>query len=652
MKSAGCAVALALGVVLAGCGDDQEAVDGGGNPADAAGSADAPPGAACDEFTDPAATLSSYPAEYTGDTVGAGADLQVGPGVCTDERNWHSQAGDDQVVLLTGLTAGTRYGVKTVSATDLSLYVATGCNPNLDGPGTGQCLLFVDQAFGNEFGDFVAPDSGEVTVVVDHYDTIPVDTASFTLSVYQAACTGDDECSGDTPFCHQLQCVACATDFDCTDPADPVCIDTTNTCGPGYSICVDDDPAENGDDGPAGATALAPSVGVPDLVQASICSSPAAELDYYQFTVTDGESRAVALDWAGDSADLDLALLDDQGNLLDNSYNDQPESVRGDDLDAGTYYVRVHQYAPSGDSAVTDYTLTAAVPECDSSFHCTEVAAPVCSAAYLCVAGPAQCTGDDGVENGDDGPAGATAVSYTYDTASQVTGHVCSAPASERDFYSVEVADGDDLTVTLHWTDSTQDLDLFVYDAVGRLYGYTLWTKPEVVTLTNLPAGTVYLSVEEYSYSGPETAAVEYVLDVLVSAGGCATVADCAAEYDTQIFRGDCGASGACQFLDGAGAIANGAACDSDDDCDSGICSYILFESDAADSVCTVACSADTDCTDALGSGYRCTYPFDTDFCHPGCTEDTDCGADPETGFIDPDQPWSYYTCTGGACFP
>ena len=146
------------------------------------------------------------------------------------------------------------------------------------------------------------------------------------------------------------------------------------------------------------------------------------------------------------------------------------------------------------------------------------------------------------------------------------------------------------------------------------------------------------------------TTAIDYTLTVSRTTGGCTTIADCAAVYETQLFRGSCN-SGACELIDGAGALADGVTCDSPDDCTSGNCSYLSFESDADTSVCTVTCAADADCTAALGAGYACTTPFSTNLCHPTCTADTDCGANTGSETIDGGLPWDYLTCNGsGAC--
>ncbi len=119
----------------------------------------------------PVTVLNTYPANYSGDLAGAGADLNVAGGICADERTHFPQEGEDQVIALDNLTPGSTYSVKLEGATDMGFYIATDCaGAEII---TGQCLLFVDEAEGeiggNEAGSFVAPASGSALLIVDHY---------------------------------------------------------------------------------------------------------------------------------------------------------------------------------------------------------------------------------------------------------------------------------------------------------------------------------------------------------------------------------------------------------------------------------------------------------------------------------------------------
>lgn len=642
-----------LGAGVFACGDD----DGGNGSADASVGADADTadaaGELCAEFADPAGTISSYPGSFSGDAAGAGADLQVVEGVCLDERDFYPQAGDDQVVLLSDLTPGQEYAVRLRGAADFSFYIATSCADA--GPSEGECLLFVDQAGGREFGEFVAPDGGQVHVVIDQFSDEPAADASYTLEVYEPECDGDEACTAaDAGVCFERTCVGCASPVDCTDTSAPVCDVEANTCVVGFDQCVGDDATESADDGPAGAVALAPTETTPETVNANICSAPAGEADYYSVVLDEAGARSFELDWTDTNeapVDLDLVLIDSEGTVVAVAFFDKPEILTAD-LEAGTYYLSVTQFSPESATATTPYTLTARIPECQTSFDCELLAEPVCSSAGECVAGPMECVGDDAAKEtaGDDGPAGAFDVTPVVGTTVTATSQICNTPATEADYYQVTVADGDGITFAVDWTDAVADLDIVAFDADGREYGVTFWMQPEVVTLSNLAAGTYYFQVTYYGAA--VTDVVDYDVTVGRVAGGCQAVADCAAEYETQIYRGSCDAgTGACVFIEGDGAVADGEACDSGDDCAGGSCSYILFESDADLSVCSVPCDDTAECTAALGEGYACTVPFQQNFCHPLCDGNTQCGANPGSDAIDNGLPWDYLTCTAdGAC--
>jgi hypothetical protein len=642
------AFAVAL---LVACGDDGGGdPDGGADDSDAAvSSADAAP-AVCTELDSPVTTLSTYPAMYSGDTTGSGANLEVAMGVCTDERTYFSQAGEDQVVELTGLTPATTYAVNVTAVADISFYVATGCDDAAGGPSTGQCELFVDETEGgSEFGEFMAPDSGSVYLIIDTFYMDAAPDGTYTVEVFEPECSMDVDCNATplTPLCNRGRCVECITAFDCTDSAMPTCDITMGACAVGYDMCTGDDGNENDDDGPAGATVVAPAVNTPDVTMGAICSAPAVESDFYEITVAEGDDRVFVLDWAT-AEDLDLILWDSNGMVLDTAFFAQPEVLRATDMAAGTYYVMVSQFDPPDTAAAADYTFTATVPECTTNFDCGDSNLPVCGVTGICEAGPDDCTNEDGGENGNDGPAGATDVTPTVGGMTTTMAAVCNSPAGESDFFAVTVADGDNITATLSWVDNAVDLDITAYDATGQTLGFAFYQNPEVVTLTNLPAGTHYIQV--VYFGAIVTAAVDYTLTVERSAGGCTTAADCAIEHETQFFRGDCLVSGACAFIDGAGAVDGGDPCDSGDDCTSGFCSYLAFEADAAASVCTVTCGDDSECMTALGAGYACTTPFQVNTCHPTCTVNEDCGANIGSDTIDANLPWDYLTCNAGTC--
>jgi hypothetical protein len=308
---------------------------------------------------------------------------------------------------------------------------------------------------------------------------------------------------------------------------------------------------------------------------------------------------------------------------------------------------------------------------CTSSFECSDPASPACQLDRT--TGQSSCTsytcaaGDDAAENGDDGPAGATDITPTGGTTTTVSAQLCDLQG-EADWYVFNVADGDHATLTLDWTSTGDDFDLYAYDANGEALGYSWYAKPEVVSLTYLPAGPVYVRVEKYTGGAGTTTLSGYTLALALQTGNaCSSAADCAAAYATQIFRGQCGATGACTFIDGQGALADGTLCDSQDDCTSGLCTYGLVDIDSTTNPtylrvasfaagadtwarCTSACTAATTC----GQGLVCTTAYGQTYapnvCQAGCTSDNEC---PINLWANPSgQPWVHLTCdtTTGLC--
>tara|TARA_R110002073_G_scaffold123819_11_gene267963 strand:- start:11478 stop:13430 length:1953 start_codon:yes stop_codon:yes gene_type:complete len=641
-----------------GGGDDD---DNGGNVADSGPTFDAAdevtPDAGdtqtCPDFVAPAGVIDSYPGTFSGDIAGSGSDFDIAQGVCTDERSFFAQVGEDTVVQLTGLTAGAAYSVSLDSPGDLSFSVTTGCTAvALE----GECLLFSDQVEeGAEVADFVAPANGQAFILVDSfYDTKTLGDGSFTLSVVEPECTVDTDCAdAGTPFCSaENVCVGCTNSVQCDDTAAPVCdVGTTNTCVAGFDECTGDDAAENADDGPTGATALAPAEGVPAVATGNICSAPAAETDHFSFTVAEGESRIFTLDWTDEADDLDLVLINSDGLGVANAFFDKPEVMIASDLPAGDYFVLVSKFESDSvpNAAAVGYTLTASLPECETSFDCVNPLAPVCDPSLSCVAGTEECTDDVDDDLADnDGPAGATTLVSGVASAAAV----CNTPNAERDYFSVTLADTADLDVSIVFEDvAPNDLDVRVLNSEGIAMGLSFFLNPENVNLTFLPAGNYFVEVRYFGNA--VTAALPYSVTATVTDNGdCATATDCAAEFSTQFYRGSCDVvTGACTDIEGAGALAEGASCDSPDDCTSGLCSNPLpFQENAQDSVCTIECVATADC--ASLAGFTCTVPFGAqNYCRPACVSNLDCGVpDLDSADLDTGEPWNYLTCTAGAC--
>ncbi|MBL4634754.1 MAG: PPC domain-containing protein, partial [Kofleriaceae bacterium] len=600
----------------------------------------------CAEYDSPVFTATSYPATYSGNLLGAGDDHSVAEGSCSDERSFYAQEGEDEVIKLSGLTVGERYGIILNSDDDLSFYLTAGCADSV----VGACKLFVDQEARREASEFTA-DSDTAYLVIDHFGNDPVQSGNYSLSVVRATCLAPSECDSTAPFCFDFGCVECVNSFQCSNSAKPACDQDSHACVTGWDECTGDDPSppEPGDDGPLGAATLAdPGLGTPTIVSQNICSAPLSEVDFFEITLPANAKRVFSVAWAAGSGDIDLVLLREDGSVVDSSIRSQPEAISVDGIAPGKYYLAVTKFESAGNplKIAIPYTLSASVPECETSFDCSNPALPVCAATRLCSVSSSDCTGDDASEE-NDGPTTAT----TLSSGTIVNANICNVPNSESDFYKIDVSAGEGLDVLVSFDGANAaDLDVQVFDAAGVSLGFTLWSNPERVTLSYLPAGSYFIEVQYFS-SGSVIAAHPYTIAATrIPGAGCQNNSDCDDEFKTQVFRGDCNpGTGACSAIAGNGVRAIGTPCDSGDDCSSGQCSVLLFQENAAESVCTVSCSSDAQCVTAHGSGFRCTVPFANNFCHPDCSG-LECGVNQISSNLDQGQPWDYLTCNAGAC--
>ncbi|HEY4176318.1 MAG TPA: PPC domain-containing protein [Kofleriaceae bacterium] len=638
-------------LLVAACG-------GGGGGGDDTPGDDGGPGVTCAMAT----STIAVPGMATGTVKGAGADLTATEMSCAQEPFYTNPDGEDTVVELSGLTVGKHYGITVSGMDDLAFYVTTDCPM---GGAVTSCALYNDTANAgeDEIGAITATAATEFVVVdfsSDYNDPTMIDGA-FTVNVVEAECTVDTEatdCGAATPICGgDFKCHQCGSDSDCSG-ATPQC-GTDFSCKAGPALCVNDDAGDsgNGDDAISVAQMIAaPTANNPTIVTGRICSSDDTEVDWYKVTLAANVGITLTMD---PTVDLDLYLYDADGRSVDKSETDAlggNETILTTDITAsGTYYIVVHQYAPADKTATTPYTLRLAIPTCDPQAFlgtCTTPQNPVCGGAGECAPGPAQCTGDDAGDNagGDDSPSSARNL-----TPAATSAAICSKGAGEADWYKFTAVAGTGETITLDWT-GAKDLDLYVYDSTGKEYGTSFYKQPEVVTLTQLPAGTYYARVVNYAGNTPDAAATAYTITGAITAPtGCTTSASCGTEYHTQKFRGSCATvTGVCSFLPAGGAA--GAACDSaSDSCDDNDqCSYIDFQTNAANSKCVSAdgCTTSADCA----TGFYCTTGFQLDFggglvfdlnkCEQGCNSDLDCGANTGSAMpLDTNQSWNYNKC-------
>jgi alpha-tubulin suppressor-like RCC1 family protein len=390
---------------------------------------------------------------------------------------------------------------------------------------------------------------------------------------------------------------ACGSGFDC--PAElPACVE--GACEV-VDLCAADDAADDGDDGPNGAPVI-------DLGAhpGQICHA-ADEADWHALALDGNAARVLVLTWTDSRFDLDLTVYDENGVLVDSSWDSDPESVTLSNLTAGAYFAMVTAYDGPG-GASTEYTLslrecalgsfssaggceacdeiadcgvvscdaahTSTCLRCDSGFDpdgaggcedhddcepdpcenggicddagvdaytCTcppgtsglrcEVVASDCDVDFDCPATrPAcladttcgivdACANDDAREHADDGPAGATVITPSFEP---VQARICNEPSGrESDWYEVALEAGAEVTITVAWSEVGVDLDFVVLDAGGEAVGSAMSDhEPEALVMAEVPAtGRYYIVVQ--SYSGAPDVAIPYSLSVEAQCAGC-----------------------------------------------------------------------------------------------------------------------------------
>lgn len=174
------------------------------------------------------------------------------------------------------------------------------------------------------------------------------------------ACGGEDDPSGEETTAD----ASVVTGADIGVTPDIGVILPPDTDGGGVVECVDDAMEEN-DDLASAATLTAGSY---DL---SLCSEDGEEEDWFAIAASAGSPLAVALTFQRDVLDIDLALLDAEGNILASS-----QGVTGDETAVYTpeadmtLYARIFAYRAGG----TTYNITiASDPTCASDEDCGEV---------------------------------------------------------------------------------------------------------------------------------------------------------------------------------------------------------------------------------------------------------------------------------------
>jgi|GEM_PF-996841 len=220
------------------------------------------------------------------------------------------------------------------------------------------------------------------------------------------------------------------------------------------SLCTDD--AEEDNDAQASASPIQ-STTLPGLA-----SCPLDE-DWYFFELAAGQQATVDLTFVHSDGDIDLALLDDAGNVLATSTTSTSnESATITAAADGTYYAQVTLTQDQGPNVGNDYDLDLSSP------------------LDLCL--PDLFESNDSVNE----PAVIQNSTFPGLTA---------CPADE-DWFSISAATGEQIQLTAAFPHAEGDIDLFLYEINGNLLASSSTvTDDEDITYDVLVGGDFYVQV-------------------------------------------------------------------------------------------------------------------------------------------------------------
>ncbi len=238
----------------------------------------------------------------------------------------------------------------------------------------------------------------------------------------------------------------------------------TVTHDPAAVPCTDDGFEEN--DTPGGAA------GVEEGTQRGLRVCP-GDLDYYAFDLDAGDELRVDLVFSHDEGNIDLRLMEDgtERILASSLSTSDRETITYTAPESGTFLIRVNLNGDSGRTPGNSYDMTI-------------VHEP---AVLLCE--------DDGLEN-NDSISRATPIEEGDFPGLQVC-------PGDLDFFSIDLNEGDELTVTLDFSHAEGDIDLRLKDPDGRALAFSLSdTDGESFTYTATADGTYYIRVDLHFDSG------------------------------------------------------------------------------------------------------------------------------------------------------
>lgn len=308
-----------------------------------------------------------------------------------------------------------------------------------------------------------AQDNDDTSGSCDHLTQVP-DQGAFAITVSNpggsggldacASCTADVQCGGSDDLCIFLGgsqhcgigCTAsseCPSGYYCSfaslDSIDNAsgrqCIPNDYQCDAATSSCTDDSYEDN-DTLAQAAGGAALSTGSYGNLKSCPADTVGDDEDWYRIELS-GDATISAAISGGNNTDLDLALTDASGVVLEKSDSLSSNESVSSCLPAGSYYLHVFAYGEGDNSYTLDYSTATG------------------SCAGECV---------DDTNEDDDDAVQARVVDLNSSPYTSPNQAIC---AWDDDWYEVLMYSGETLYATLEFlqTNAAEDLDIYLFDS-------------------------------------------------------------------------------------------------------------------------------------------------------------------------------------------
>ncbi|MBI2372448.1 MAG: PPC domain-containing protein [Deltaproteobacteria bacterium] len=314
------------------------------------------------------------------------------------------------------------------------------------------------------------------------------------------ACGADQTCEVSTGHCIDLGPV-CASDLECASPS-TVCelalgrcvagcsatgCNAPEVCDPATGHCSDlTCPADAYEPNETAQDALAIATGT--VFELTTCP---VDVDYFGWIAEAGDAFEVTVRYSVVEGDIDATLYDPSGlEVASARTRDDDDTMSHTARDAGAYIVGVQLFRDLGPVPGNLYDLELQIT----------------------------CAPDAFEPNDDEG------ASQTLTPGDSPGLRLCTG---DEDWFAIDAADGDSVTITASFTDGEGDLDLELFDASGNTIATSAGVGDEEIVTATGP-GPYYLHVLLYADDGGVIGNT-YSLNVDVVPPPCSTDAECGA---------------------------------------------------------------------------------------------------------------------------